>query len=70
MSGQSRINLHVTSEHQNIDEIAISKPDLKIINFEKLLFHKSQNLMYVEGFSCFLLVSKTCNIMLIAKIAT
>lgn len=29
----------IISEHQNIDKIAISRPELKIINFEKFLFY-------------------------------
>lgn len=35
------VSLHITSEHQNIDEIAISRPDLKTLNFEKLLFYST-----------------------------
>lgn len=38
MSGQMRKSFHMISEHRNIDKIVISRPELKIINFEKLLF--------------------------------
>lgn len=39
MSGQTRKSFHIISEQENIDKIAISKLELKLRNFEKLLFY-------------------------------